>query len=374
MKILFISSHAPSLIGFRKQLIQTLVAQGHEVFAMAPNFTQDSRAHLMQLGATPVDCAMQRAGMNPFFDLRSTLQLAQQIKKIQPNVTLGFFIKPVIFGTLAAWLAGVSRRLAMVEGLGYVFTPSDDKPSFKRLLLKRLVLWLYRAAFTKAHRVVFLNPDDQHEFASAKLLPHGKTYLLGGIGVDLVQWSQQPIYAEPITFLLVARLLKEKGVFEFAAAAKCVKAKHPNARFLLLGGLDDNPGSISEAEVQSWVSDGFIEWPGHVPVQPWLAQTSVFVLPSYREGVPCSTQEALASGRAIITTDVPGCRETVVDGVNGFLVPARNAPALATCMEQFIQSPELITRMGEESRRIAEERFDVHQVNSRLIKLMLEVT
>ena len=169
---------------------------------------------------------------------------------------------------------------------------------------------------------------------------------------------------------LVAHLLREKWVEDYAAAARLVKQQHPQARFILLGGLDENPGSITQAEVQTWVDEGVLEWPGHSAVPPWLAQTSVFVLPSYREGVPASTQEAMAMGRAIITTDVPGCRETVVDGDNGFLVPVRDPQALAQAMLRFINQPELIARMGVRSRQMAEEKFDVHKVNARLLQEM----
>lgn len=371
MKILFISSHAPALIGFRCQLIKTLLSQGHEVFTMAPNFTAASRAQLLALGAKTVDCAMQRTGMNPIHDFMATLKLSQQIKVIRPDVTLSFFIKPVIFGTLAAWLAGVPRRIAMVEGLGYVFTSIGDKLPAHRLLLKLIVMWLYRLAFKKAHRVVFLNPDDQNEFIQAGLLSREKSYLLGGIGVDLSKWVERSPASNPVIFILVARLLKEKGVLEYAAAARLVKAKYPHVKFILLGGVDDNPGAITKADAKAWVAEGILEWHGHVPVQPWLEQSSVFVLPSYREGVPCSTQEALAVGRAIITTDAPGCRETVVHGVNGFLAPLRDANALAFCMERFIKEPHLIAQMGKESRRLAERRYDVHEVNARLITLLL---
>lgn len=131
---------------------------------------------------------------------------------------------------------------------------------------------------------------------------------------------------------------------------------------MLLGGMDLNPGGLQQAEVQAWVDEGLLEWPGHVPVQPWLVQTSVYVLPSYREGVPRSTQEAMATGRAVITTDAPGCCETVVDGVNGFLVPVRDVKALMVAMLRFIENPDFIESMGQQSRRMAEERFDVRRI------------
>lgn len=366
-----ITSHAPSLVGFRGPLIRALRARGVTVFALAPNFDDQTRAAVQAMGATAVDIPMSRTGMNPWRDARNTWQLARILRQLKPAVSLGYFIKPVIFGSIAAWWAGVPRRFAMVEGLGFVFTPTGDRLSFKRRVLKRLVLWLYKLGMSRADRVFFLNPDDMGELVAAGVLPADKGFMLGGIGVDLSQWSLAPPVQTPVTFMLVARLLREKGVAEYAAAARLVKQQHPQARFILLGGLDDNPGAIALTEVQAWVAEGILEWPGHVPVQPWLAQASVFVLPSfYREGVPASTQEAMAMGRPVITTDVPGCRETVVDGVNGFLVPARNAQALADKMLVFIAQPDLIVSMGQASRRMAEERFDVHKVNAVMLSEM----
>lgn len=369
-KIAIISHYAPSLLGFRGPLIKRLVKQGVRVLALAPDFNIQTRSAVAALGAEPIDIPMSRTGMNPFVEALNTWHLMRLLKKLQPDVTLGYTIKPVIFGSIAAKLAGVPRRFAMVEGLGYVFTPGAEGFSFKRRILKRLVLWLYRIGMAQADKVIFLNPDDPAELVAERVLPPEECFLLGGIGVDLAQWSFQPPVLAPVTFMLVARLLREKGVQDYAAAARLVKQQHPQARFILLGGLDENPGSITQAEVQTWVDEGVLEWPGHSAVPPWLAQTSVFVLPSYREGVPASTQEAMAMGRAIITTDVPGCRETVVDGDNGFLVPVRDPQALAQAMLRFINQPELIARMGVRSRQMAEEKFDVHKVNARLLQEM----
>lgn len=314
---------------------------------------------------------MSRTGMNPVLEIIHTWKLIRLLKKLHPDVTLGYTIKPVIFGSIAAKLAGVPHRFAMVEGLGYAFTLGAHGFSFKRRILKRLVLWLYRIGMAQADKVIFLNADDPAELVAERVLPKEKCFLLGGIGVDLAQWPMHPPVLSPVTFMLVARLLREKGVEDYAAAARLVKQQHPQARFILLGGLDENPGSITQAEVQVWVDEGILEWPGYTAVPPWLAQTSVFVLPSfYREGVPASTQEAMAMGRAIITTDVPGCRETVVDGDNGFLVPVRDPQALAQAMCKFIERPELIARMGGRSRQMAEEKFDVHKVNARLLQVM----
>jgi glycosyltransferase involved in cell wall biosynthesis len=224
----------------------------------------------------------------------------------------------------------------------------------------------------RASKIFFLNKDDLADFQRMGIVNAKKAIVIGGIGVDLGEWVPLPPQSRQITFSLVARLLKEKGVFEFVEAARLIKSKDTNIRFFLLGGLDTNPGSIPEQTVRQWVRDGILEWPGHVKdIKSYLAETSVFVLPSYREGVPRSTQEAMAVARPIISTDVPGCRDTVIHGVNGFLVPPRDPRALIEAMERFILEPELIERMGHESRRLAEERFDVEKINTRLIEEML---
>lgn len=365
-----ITSHAPSLLNFRAPLIRALVARGIHVWALAPNFDERSRAAVLAIGASPVNCPMDRTGMNPLRDAINTWRMLLLLRRLQPDVALGYFVKPVIFGSIAAFLARVPTRIAMVEGLGFVFTPTGETLSFKRRLLKYLVLGLYKMGLVCAHRVIFLNPDDRDELVAAGAVPEKKSFLLGGIGVDLEQWRLTHAPVKPVTFLLVARLLREKGIEEYALAANMVKKNHPDARFVLLGGLDDNPGALTEADVKTWVSEGILEWHGHVPVQPWMALAGVYVLPSYREGMPVSTQEAMAAGRAVITTDVPGCRQTVVDGVNGFLVPPRCPQALAEAMVRFIKQPELITSMGESSLRMAQQQFDVHKVNARLMAFL----
>ena len=375
LKLAFITSHAPSLTHFRGQLIKALCDKGIQVFTLAPNFDDETRMAVQSLGAIPIDCSMSRVGMNPFVDILSTWQLARLLKRIHPDIVLNYFIKPVIFGSLAAKWADVPYRIALIEGLGFIFTPSPTGFSLARRVLKRLVMLLYKLGLSCADKVIFLNPDDQNEFIAARLLPASKTFLLGGIGVDLNKWPFTHPVVEPLTFLMVARLLREKGVEDYVNAARIVKKINPQVRFILLGDLDENPGAITRSEVQAWYDEGIVEWQGHVPVQPWLVQTSVFVLPSsYREGVPLSTQEALAMGRPVITTDVPGCRQTVADGVNGFLVPVHSPELLAEKMMAFMQHPELITSMGLASRQLALEHYDICKVNQRLIQLICSKT
>ena len=371
IRISIIGNQAFSLLNFRGPLIEDMVANGHEIFALAPDYDETTRAAVRALGAEPVDFSLSRTGMNPVRDAADMLRLTLLLRRLKPDITLGYAIKPVIYGTLAAWLARVPRRFAMIEGLGYVFIPPEGAEPLKRRVLRRTVSMLYITALRRANLVFFLNKDDIDEFLKNRLVPPKKVFLLGGIGVDLCEWKPAPPAAKPVTFLLAARLLREKGIMEYAEAARIIKQKYPGTRFILLGSLDSNPGGLSLDEVQQWVSEGIIEWPGHVQdMSRWMAQASVYVLPSYREGVPRSTQEAMAMARPVITTDAPGCRETVIDGKNGFLVPVRDAKALADSMERFILQPELIERMGKASRLIAEERFDVHKVNQVILREM----
>ena len=193
-----------------------------------------------------------------------------------------------------------------------------------------------------------------------------------GIGVDLQAYHKEKPVTSPVTFILVARLLVQKGIREYVLAARELSKLSHNVRFLLLGDVDDNPDSLSRDEIQGWVDEGLIEWPGHVDdVRPWLAQSSVVVLPStYREGLPRSLMEGMAMGRPIITTDTPGCRETVVDGQNGYLVHPREVETLANAMLEFIKQPDLIKTMGDKSRFLAEQRFDVININRKILHNM----
>lgn len=363
-----ISNQAFSLINFRGALIRDLVASRVRVLALAPDFTDDLREMVRSLGADPVDYSLQRAGLNPIRDGLDALQLSFLLRRLRPEATLAYFVKPVIFGTIAAWLAGISTRFAMIEGLGYVFMEDESARSPKRRFLRSIVGGLYRIALDRTRRVILLNRDDIDDLCGAGILERSKAVLIPGIGVNLADFPQGPVLAEPTTFILVARMLREKGVYDFVDAARLVKAKYPSTRFVLVGGTDANPGSVLEQELVQWQREGVIDWLGQVSdVKERLAQASVFVLPSYREGLPRSTQEAMVVGRAVITTNAPGCRDTVVDGENGFLVPVRDPIALARAMERFIEQPSLAKTMGAASRRMAEERFDVRVINRHML-------
>jgi glycosyltransferase involved in cell wall biosynthesis len=371
-RLAIITTQAFSLGNFRGPLIRALTDRGIRVYALAPDYDDGSRTRVAELGAEPVNYRLSRAGMNPWQDLVDVFQFSRLLKRLAPDVTLGYFIKPVIYGSIAAWKASVPKRFSMIEGLGYVFLDAPESFSWRRSILRWLVSRLYKFALGLNEKVFFLNQDDIAQFVNDGIVVAGQVVRLDGIGLDLDHYRTAPPVVEPVTFILVARMLREKGVYDFVEAARQVRKRYPAVRFLLVGGVDENPASVTEAELRGWADEGLVEWPGHVDdVRPWLAQASVFVLASYyREGVPRGNQEAMAMARPVITTDWVGCRETVQDGVNGFLVPVRDPTALAQAMLRFVESPGLIVTMGREGRRIAQERFDVHVINRQIMETM----
>lgn len=367
-----ITTQAFSLVNFRGPLIRALKDRGICVYALAPDYDDELRARVAALGAEPVDYSLSRAGMNPLRDVVDIFYFSRLLKRLAPDLMLTYFIKPVIYGSIAGWLARVPERFAMIEGLGYVFMDDPESLSWRRGMLRWAVSRLYKFALGLNKKVFFLNQDDIDQFVNDRIIVAEHVVRIDGIGLDLDHYAWAPPVAEPVTFILIARMLREKGVYEFIEAASLVRKRFPEVRFLLVGGTDQNPGSVTDVELNGWVEDGLVEWGGQVTdVRSWIAQASVFVLPSYyREGVPRGNQEAMAMGRPVITTDWIGCRETVQDGVNGFLIPVRNPEALKRAMVRFVESPELIKKMGREGRRIAEERFDVHIINFEIMKVM----
>lgn len=373
MRIAIIGTVASSILGFRREFIEALLAEGHSVYAFATNYTNEDMRMVCELGAVPVQYIFDRTGMNPFADIGNTWKLTRQLRTLKPDLVFSYFPKPVIFGTLAAWLAGVERRTAMLEGLGFIFTDQPEGNSNRTLLLRQVQVLLYKISLPLLNKLVFLNPDDPRDLVVRHNVKVKSQAVLGGIGVNMEKYRYSPPPMHEVSFLFIGRLLKEKGINEFIAAARLVKGRYPLVTFKVLGGLDEgNPGGVSKAELDQLTASGLIDYPGHVDnIQEHIANSSVFVLPSYyREGVPRSTQEAMAIGRPVITTDVPGCRDTVIDGVNGFLVPPWQPQVLAERMSYFIENPEEIQHMGLESHRIAREKFDVKKVNQQLLTIL----
>ena len=370
MKIAIIGTIAESILGFRADLIVKLVSQGHEVFAFALDYNPSTSERVKKLGAVPVEYRFNRGGMNPLADAYNTVALSLLLRKTSPDLVFCYFSKPVIFGTLAAVLAGVKRRIGMLEGLGYIFTDQPTGISTKSKMLKLIQVFLYRISFPFLERIIFLNPDDPVDLVEKYNLRVGAVSVLGAIGLNLDSYPYLAARHPKTSFIFVGRLLAEKGINDSVAAAKLVKINYPDVEFVVLGGLDEKmPGGLSAKDLKKLIDDDVIIYPGHVTnVVEWITNSSVFVLPSYyREGIPRSTQEAMAVGRPVITTDVPGCRETVIDGVNGFLIPPWSPEVLAEKMIYFIENVSAIELMGMESNKIAREKFDCNIANNKLI-------
>lgn len=371
MRIFILASLAKSIRDFRGALIEALLAAGNEVHAGAPGLFEDveTRDWLQERGVVCHDVPLARTGLNVVADLRSLFFLQGKIKRIAPDILLAYTVKPVVWGVLAAWLAGVPQRVALITGLGYAFV---GEARGKRVLVRWLVSRLYSIALHRASLVFFQNRDDRDDFRRWGILPaKAKVVLVNGSGVDTDVFSSASLPFLPVRFLMIARLLRDKGVREFAEAAMILRHKYPDVEFHLVGPLDSNPESIVESEVRAWQKAGHVVWHGPLEdVRPSISSAHVYVLPSYREGTPRSVLEAMSMGRAIVTTDAPGCRETVKDGENGFLVPVRDAKALVAAMERFLVEPALISRMGARSRLISEEKYDVNKINSQMMKAM----
>jgi len=366
-KIVIISHYSPSLINFRGDLIRAMVELGHKVICLGPEagFEQP----LQELGADYRQIPLHRTGLNPLKDVKTLFSLRKVLKEIRPDIVFSYTVKPIVYGSIAAHMAGVRRMYALISGLGYVFIGQ----TFKQRLLTQIVAFLYRRGLKYNQVVFFQNPDDLHLFVSKSIVPiTAKPVLVNGSGVNIEKFALAPPKLSPVTFLLIARLIKDKGILEYVESARLLKQKYPDARFQLLGPLDINPAAITQEQLERWTKEGIIEYLGKTnDVRPYIADASVFVLPSfYREGTPRSVLEAMSMGRPIITTDAPGCRETVIDGRNGFLVPVKDVDTLKSAMEKFILKPDLIVQMGKQSRIIAEEKYDVRKVNRAILQEM----
>ena len=377
-RILVIGGNVHSLVLFRGDMIQQMVEDGNEVFAMAPATDLEGEAanrltklvaeKLQTLGVPYLPIPLNRTGVNPLKDLHTIYWLSRKMNEIEPDVVLSYTMKPVIYGSIAARLAGVRNIFSMITGLGYVFTGD----SVRQRALARIVIVLYKLALGFNKKIYFMNPDDLNLFRQLKIVAGGKkTVMINGSGVNVERYSFKPPQMETVIFLIIARLLWDKGIGEFVSAARLLKEKYPEVRWQIVGPFDNNPSAIHREDVVKWQAEGLIEYMGATEdVRPYLEKASVYVLPSYREGTPRSVLEAMAMGRPVITTDAPGCRETVIDGVNGFLVPVRDKVALAAAMEKFILDKNLMAEMGKKGREIAESRYDVHKVNLSILRPM----
>ncbi|VYS95797.1 glycosyltransferase [Campylobacter ureolyticus] len=374
MKIFIIGNVASMMINFRKELI-TKLSKNHEVFCLVSDYTKKDKDIIDSFGAIPLDYSLNSKGLNPFKDIIATIELYKIIKKHNPDIVFSFFVKPVIFSSIAAKFAKTKRVVGMIEGLGNAFTINPKGSGLKTKIIKFIQILLYKISLPLLDNLIFLQNDDKKDLVDKYKIKVKNIDLLGGIGVDLDKFSYSTPKIKPVKFIFIARLLAQKGIFEYLEAAKTIKEKYKeNVEFIVLGSFDEkNPFSLSKKVLDDYIKSGIITYPGFVNnPNEWIKNSSVFVLPSHREGVPRSTQEAMAIGRAIITTNSVGCKETVVDGVNGYLVPICDVKALINKMELFINNPNLIDKMGKESRKIAEQKYNVADVNKRLISFIFK--
>jgi glycosyltransferase involved in cell wall biosynthesis len=324
-KVCVIAGYAPSILNFRKELILE-IAKTCDVFVCAPFITTELKTSIENLGAVLLDARMSPESMNPFTNISYLYALFSHFKAVKPDVVLSYTIKPVIWASIAAKLAGVSYISSIVTGLGYSFTELD---SLKRRIINKLVCRLYKWALSFNQMVFFQNKDDRSIFQDKKILGHTPSLIINGSGVNLAHFYHCEHYPEQISFLMMGRLLKDKGIYEYIEAARRIHSQYKNITFDLMGWIDNNPSSITPEELTAWCDDGVVNFLGKLEdVRHSLQASSVFVLPSYREGTPRSVLEAISMGRPIITTDAPGCRETVAQGVNGYLVPVKNVDRL----------------------------------------------
>jgi len=366
-KIVIALNTAWNLVNFRAGLIRALVAKGYEVVAVAPN--DEYAPRLAELGCRFVALPMDNKGTHPGRDLALFFRFLNLLRRERPDVFLGYTVKPNIYGSLAAHVLGIPV-VNNIAGLGAVFIRGS--------WLTRLVRLLYKFALSRSRHVFFQNDEDMRMFVEQGLVAADKVSRLPGSGVDLSAFCyapMQPLENRPFRFLLVARLLWNKGVGEYVEAARMVRRKYPTVKFQLLGFLDvKNPTAVSSVEMSAWVDEGVVEYLGAAEdVKPYLIAADCVVLPSYREGVPRALLEAAAIGRPIVTTDAVGCHDAVVDGVNGLLCRVADAKDLAEKLIRMIEMPhEERELMGRAGRIKMEMEFDEKIVIDRYLRVIEE--
>lgn len=356
-----------NLVNFRSNLIARLQREGFDVVALSP--LDDHRDALVALGVRHFAIDIDSKGLSPLRDLQLAAQYLRLLARLRPVAFLGWTIKPNVYGSLAAQALGIPV-INNISGLGTAF--------IKLNLVTRVVKLLYRAALARSATVFFQNRHDRDLFVAERLVPADKTALLPGSGIDLTQFVPVPRAADaPLSFLMVARLMRDKGVIEFADAARLVRATRPDAVFQLLGFLDvENRTAIGRAQVEQWQQEGTLHYLGAAAdVRPYLADAAVVVLPSYREGMPRSLLEAAAMAKPLVATDVPGCTEIARAGENAFLCQPRDARSLADAMLAMLALDQAARdRLGARSRQIAEQEFDVAVVEARYLDAIARAT
>ena len=366
--ILLIASLGNSLLNFRGDLIAELVNRGFKVFAAAPDISEKVANRLSSLGATTIHFDLNRTGLNPINDFNSIFELKRIIRDNQIDMVFPYTIKPVIYGSIAASMTKVPV-ISLITGLGFTFSGASGKAKLLQQITKRM----YWYALRKNKLVIFQNKDDQKLFLENGILSRSQnTTIVNGSGVNLERYPfrVKKVNSQNVKFVIVARLIKEKGIQLFMDTATILKKDYPSAEFHIIGGQADPPSGVNIDTIKKLHDSNTIIFHGLINNVPeFLGNMHVFVLPTfYREGVPRSILEALSVGMPVITTNTPGCKETVIPEKNGFLIPPQSLDPLVDACRYFLENPAAIEEMGRESRLLAERKFDVNIINAELIR------
>jgi glycosyltransferase involved in cell wall biosynthesis len=372
MKLIIVVNELWFFLSHRLPIALAARDAGYEVYIASRLGTSEEIKQLNQEKIRFHPISFHRSSVGLWQEAKTIRELSQLYRDIQPDIVHHVTIKPVIYGTLVARWTGSIKVLNAISGLGYLFIAQGWKSSIR----KKLLLWGYRVLLnSKKVWILFQNPDDQNLFFKHKIIYPQHDFIIKGSGVDLQQFAYSSIPKGRIKIILVARMLWDKGVGEFVESATTLKQQGLDAEFLLVGSVDPgNPESISEEQLEEWNKSGNVKWLGErADIAQLLAESHIAVLPSYREGLPKSLIEAAAVGRPIVTTDVPGCREVVKDGENGFLVPAKDAKELSIAIQKLINNPKLLTSMGKKGRLMAEQEFSIQKVMDKTLALYSKI-
>jgi len=366
MKIAVLSSHTPSLFWFRMDMMKEFIRYGYSVIALGPESEDKWKSKFKENNIDYRQIYVKRNGINPFSDLKTLKDLNIFIKKEKPNKIFAYQAKTIIYGSIIAKHNNIKEIYLLIAGLGSIFRGTG----IKNKLIKAVMKVEYRIACKTSEKVFFQNNDDKKEFIDNRLINEDKTVIINGSGVNLEKFKQKPLPNNTV-FLFIGRIIKDKGIIEYLMACEKIKEKYPKVRCLLVGPYDSNPSALKPEELQPFIDNEVIEYFGEQnDVRPYIAQCSTYVLPSYHEGTPKTVLEAMAMGRPIITSNAPGCRETVVDAVNGFLVPVKDILELTNKMEWMINNKDKMKIMGQESYRLCKIKYDVNIVNKAIIETM----
>ncbi len=364
MKVLFFFNTAINSLHFRKNLINTFVLNGHEVtVVLNKSLIEKAKEVLNPKVNYYITEAFSGTSTSILGNIRLYWRIKAMLRELSPDILFLINVKPIVYGASAAAKLGIKNVFALITGLGYAFIEDNN---VKRYTIRKILEYFYKRSLKTVKHVFFQNNDDLTLFLNKKIVNLSQAILVNGTGVDLSEYVFDKNFPDTLTFLMASRLVREKGIYEYLEACKNLKNKYPHIRFLLAGDTCDNPSSISQEELKNL--SNYVEYVGYCKeMYSAFQRCSVFVYPSYyREGVPRAILEALSTGRPIITTDNVGCRETVIDQKNGFRVAIKNAKALEQAMENFIMNPHLLSQMGSESRKLAESKFDIEQINHKI--------